>query len=307
MEDRRVPKLKYVLVTPARNEEAFIRLTIESVISQTVLPERWVIVSDGSTDRTDEIVKDYLPQHPWMKLLRMTDRRDRSFAAKAICFEAGYKELSPVTYEVIGNLDGDISFEPDYIEFLLGKFEEIPDLGVAGTPFLEDGYSSISDSFEGGRHVAGGCQLFRRQCFEEIGGYVHNKEGGIDWIAVTTARMRGWKTISFMGKVFFHHRRLGTGGASGVKALFNYGRKDYYLGNHPLWEIFRFLYRLSKKPYVLGALVLYAGYLWAAITRMKRPISDELLRFHRQEEMTKLKDIFFSLIRLRQYDKYGVQ
>ena len=307
MGDNPVPKLRYVLVTPARNEEAFIRLTIESVISQTVLPERWVIVSDGCSDKTDEIVKEYLPRHPWMELLRMPDRKGRNFAAKAKCFEAGCKRLSEVPYDVIGNLDGDVSFEPDYMEFLLNKFEKIPDLGVAGTPFLEDGYSSISDSFEGGRHVAGQVQLFRRKCLEEIGGYVPNKEGGIDWIAVTTARMRGWRTISFKEKAFFHHRRLGTGGASGMRALFNYGRKDYYLGNHPLWEIFRFLYRLSKKPYVLGALVLYGGYLWAAITRMKRPISDELLRFHRQEEMTKLKDIFLSLIRLREYDKYRVQ
>jgi len=235
MEDYKISKLRYVLITPARNEEAYIRLTIESVISQTVLPERWVIVSDGSTDRTDEIVKEYLNAYPWMELLRIPDRRERSFAGKVTCFEAGYKKLSQghVHYDIIGNLDGDISFEPDYMEFLLSKFENIADLGMAGTPFLENGYSSIRDSFEGSKHVAGGCQLFRRQCFEEIGGYVPNKEGGIDWIAVTTARMKGWKTISFKEKVFFHHRKLGTGGTPGIIALFNYGKKDYYLGNHP--------------------------------------------------------------------------
>lgn len=299
--------LRYVLITPARNEEAFIRLTIESVIHQTVLPERWVIVSDGSTDKTDEIVSEYITNHPWMELLRLPEKRDRSFAAKVTCFEAGRRKLSRVPYEIIGNLDGDISFGSDYMEFLLGKFESIPELGVAGTPFMEDGYSSISDSFEGGRHVAGGCQLFRRQCFEDIGGYVPNREGGIDWIAVTTARMMGWKTMSFKDKVFFHHRPLGTGMAPGIRALYHYGRKDYYLGNHPVWEIFRFLYRLKKKPYVIGALVLLSGYLWAAATRMKRPISDELMRFHRREEMEKLRMIIMSFLRLRRFDKYERQ
>ncbi|MEJ5378453.1 MAG: glycosyltransferase family 2 protein [bacterium] len=300
-------RLRYVLITPARNEEAFIRFTIESVISQTVLPECWVIVSDGSTDRTDDIVKEYLPKYRWIELLRLPEKRDRSFAGKVTCFEAGRLRASNVPHEILGNLDGDVSFEPDYMEFLIEKFESIPNLGVAGTPFVEDGYSSIADSFEGGNHVAGGCQLFRKECFDEIGGYVPNKEGGIDWIAVTTARMKGWKTMSFKEKTFFHHRPLGTGGAPGIRALYHYGRKDYYLGNHPIWEILRFLYRLSKRPYVVGALVLLGGYLWAAATRMERPISPELMRFHRREEMEKLKMILVSLMKLKRFDKYAGQ
>lgn len=300
-------QVRYVLITAAHNEESFIRKTIESVISQTILPKRWVIVSDGSTDKTDEIIKEYLANHPWMELVRMPERKDRNFASKAICFEVGRQKVKGINYDIIGNLDADISFEPDYLEFLLKKFEEYKNLGVAGTPFLEDGYSSISDSFEGGKHVAGGCQLFRKECFEEIGGYVPNKEGGIDWIAVTTARMKGWQTISFKEKVFYHHRRLGTGNSKKLEALFNYGKKDYYLGNHPLWEIFRFIYRLTKKPYIIGALILYMGYLWAWIIGMKRPISPELMHFHRKEEMEKLRRILLSIIRLRKFNKYEVE
>ena len=199
-----VRNLSYVLITPARNEEAHIEKTIQSVISQTVLPKKWVIVSDGSTDRTDEIVNQYVTEHNWIELIRMPERRDRSFAAKVNCFNAGYQKVRNISYDVIGCLDGDVSFEKDYLDFLLNKFALMPELGVAGTPFLEDGYSSVADSFEGGKHVAGGCQLFRKKCFEEIGGYIPNKAGGIDWIAVTSARMKGWRTQSFPENFFYN-------------------------------------------------------------------------------------------------------
>ena len=111
---------------------------------------------------------------------------------------------------MIGNLDADVSFEPDYLAFLMQKFSEDPKLGVAGTPFIEEGYDSAKDSFEGENYVAGPCQLFRYRCFQEIGGYVPNRAGGVDWIAVMTARMKGWKVRSFSEKRFHHHRTMGT-------------------------------------------------------------------------------------------------
>jgi hypothetical protein len=171
----------------------------------------------------------------------------------------------------------------------------------------DDGYSSISDSFEGGKHVAGGCQMFRKKCFDDIDGYKPNTAGGIDWIAVTSARMRGWRTQSFAEKIFYHHRSLGTGDSNKTVSSFNYGRKDYYLGNHPLWEAIRILYRFTRKPYIIGGLVILSGYFWAAATRMDRPVSKELIRFHRGEEMRKLKAIASSLIRFKKIDKYGLK
>jgi hypothetical protein len=121
----------------------------------------------------------------------------------------------------------------------MSKFTEESTLGVAGTPFIESDYDSASHSFEGEHHVAGGCQLFRRECFEDIGGYVANPAGGVDWIAVTTARMRGWKTQSFPEKRFHHYRSLGTAERGNLAAAFSYGQKDFYLGNSPIWEAFR--------------------------------------------------------------------
>ena len=299
--------IPYVLISPARNEEKNIEKTIQSMINQTHLPLKWVIVNDGSTDSTATIVRGYLPRHSWIELVDMPVRRDRSFAAKVNSFNAGYERVKHLNYEVIGNLDADLSFEKDYLEFLMGKFAEDSSLGVAGTIFKEDGgYSSDTDSFEGQTHVAGGCQLFRRKCFEQVGGYIPNKAGGIDWIAVTTARMLGWRTRSYREKWFFHHRSLGTAERSILASGFSYGEKDYYLGGHPLWELFRVLYKTTKKPYVIGGAVLGLGYLWAWLRRTPRPVSRELMRFHRGEQMVKLKTILKSLLRFQKVDNFRV-
>jgi glycosyltransferase involved in cell wall biosynthesis len=296
--------MKYVLITPAHNEERFIAKTLESITSQSLLPERWVIVNDGSTDGTAEVVTGYAQRFPWIQLVNRSQRIKRDFAAKVYAFNTGWERVESVSFDVIGNLDADISFDPEYLEFLMQKFAEDPRLGVAGTPFLENGYDSARDSFEGENHVAGGCQLFRRRCFEEVGGYVPNPAGGIDWIAVTTARMKGWKTKSFLEKRFHHYRALGTAGRSRAAASFSYGEKDYYLGGSPLWQVFRVSYRATKQP--LDGMALLAGYCWAATRRMKRPVSRELMRFHRKEQANKLRAIFRSLLRFRKVENFSL-
>lgn len=302
-----VNQIPYVLITPARNEEKLIEKVIQSVTSQTVSPAKWVIVNDGSTDATASIVSRYLGKYQWMELLNLSPHGVRSFAAKVHAFNAGFDRVRDLDFQVIGNLDSDVSFDADYLQFLLGKFEEDANLGVAGTIFREEGYNSATDSFEGQNHVAGGCQLFRRKCFEEIGGYVPNKAGGIDWIAVTTARMMGWKTRSFREKYFFHYRSLGTAERSLLASTFSYGEKDYYLGGHPLWELFRVAYRTTKKPYLLGGMALFSGYLSALLRRMERPVSKELMQFHRKEQMLKLKKILKSVLTLKRIDSFEVK
>ena len=297
--------MNYLLITPARNEAAFIEKTLASMAAQTLFPERWVIVDDGSTDRTAEIVKGYAKQFRWIELIQRPQRQDRSFAGKVHAFNAGLERVRSLAFEVIGNLDADVSFEPDYLEFLTQRLSEDPTLGVAGTPFTEDGdYDTTKDSFEGENHVAGGCQLFRRECFLEVGGYVPNRGGGVDWIAVTTARMKGWKTRSFPEKRFHHYRTLGTAGRSSVAASFSYGEKDYYLGGSPIWELFRVIYRMTKQP--IDGLALLSGYCWAAIRRIERPASRELMRFHRREQLKKLRAIFRTLLRFKKIDNFSL-
>jgi glycosyltransferase involved in cell wall biosynthesis len=300
------PQLSYILITPAHNEEALIAATINSVVSQTVLPIKWVIVDDGSTDSTAAVVRKYLPANRWIELVQVLNRPDRSFSAKVRAFNAGYERIKDMQYDVIGNLDSDISFQPEYLQFLLGKFAADPTLGVAGTIFKEEGYSSERDSFEGQNHVAGGCQLFRKQCFEQIGGFKANKAGGVDWMAVTTARMMGWKTRAFREMSFFHHRRLGTAQLGVVRALFAYGERDYYLGGHPVWEMCRVAYKMTKTPYIIGGLSLGLGYASAMLRRIKRPVSNELMAFHRKEQLRKLKSILKTLLAFKPVDSFTV-
>ena len=283
---------RYVLVTPARNEAQYIGLTLESMVAQTLLPERWVIVSDGSTDGTDEIVASFQRNHPWIRLIRMPEGRDRTFAAKVHCFNAGLAQLDDVPFDVIGNLDADISFGPDYFAFLMQKFADSPRLGVTGTPFVE-GSTHYDYRFTNIEHVSGACQLFRRDCFAEIGGYVPVKGGGIDWMAVTTARMKGWQTRTFTERTCLHHRPMGSGSTSRLRGIFRHGQKDYFLGGHPLWQVVRCGYQVTRRPYVIGGLWLLAGYFWAGFRRAPRPVSAELMQFHRTEQMLRLRALFY--------------
>lgn len=283
--------LAYVLITPARNEARFIEQTIQSVVAQTVLPLKWVIVSDGSTDGTDEIVSEYAAVNPWIELIRMPERKERHFAGKVLAFNAGYDRVRELAYGIIANLDADITFESDYFEFLLAKFAENPSLGVGGTPFTE-GSGTYDFRFTSIEHVSGACQLFRRECFDEIGGYSPIQGGGIDLIAVVTARMKGWQTRTFPEKVCLHHREMNTAINKGLKLKFRWGEKDYRLGGHPTWQLFRCIYQMSKRPYVTGGLLTLFGYCSAMIKRCPRSVSAEFIEFRGKEEMQRLKRFF---------------
>lgn len=280
-------RIPYVLITPAHNEAAFLEQTLQCVLAQTVRPRRWVIVNDGSTDATAAIAGCHAARHDWITLVSLPERRERHFAGKAQAFKAGLDRVKDLPYEVIGNLDADLTFESDHFAYLLDQFASNPRLGVAGAPFREGG-ATYDYRFTNIEHVSGACQLFRRVCFEEIGGYVPIREGGIDLVAVLTARMKGWETRTFTGRVMVHHRRTQTGGAAGLKATFRSGYHDYLMGNPPAWQAVRCLYQMTRKPCGLGGLLLFLGYGWALLRRPPRPISPELVRFRKQEQARRL-------------------
>jgi poly-beta-1,6-N-acetyl-D-glucosamine synthase len=276
-----------VLITPARNEAQFIELTLKSVVAQTILPLKWVIVSDGSTDGTDDIVRRYAADHPWIELVRMPERHERDFAGKVHAFNAGYANVVDLKYEIIGNLDGDVSFDKEYLEFLLGKFAENPRLGVAGTPFREGSFQ-YDHRFTSILHVSGQCQLFRRECFEQIGGYIPRKIGGIDLVAVTTARMKGWQTRTFLEKPYVHQRQMGTATVNFLMAPFKVGRADYILGSHPVWEFARSIYQTTRPPILLGGSLRLAGFIWAMISQAGKQVPADFVQFRRKEQMHRL-------------------
>ena len=281
--------LSYVLITPARNEAALIELALKSVVAQTVPPKKWVIVNDGSTDDTEELVRKYASDYPWIDLIQMPQRRERSFAGKAIAVSTAQARLGELQYDVIGNLDADVSFAPDYFAFLMERFAENPKLGVGGTAFHEEGNVNYNYEFVGIEHVSGMCQMFRRECFEAIGGYPTIKSGGIDLIAVLSARAKGWETRTFLDKSFMHHRSQGGALHNGLRERLHVGRKDYLIGNHPLWEIFRSAYQMTRKPYFIGGILVLAAYSWNAIRGVERSIPKELMALRRREQLRRLK------------------
>jgi len=280
----------YVLITPARNEALFIERTLNSVIGQTVRPRRWVIVSDGATDGTDEIVSNYVATYDWIELVKLPPRPQRNFSGKVAAFNAGYAQLAGMAYDVVGNLDADISFEEDYLAFLMSKFAENPRLGVAGTPYREENASP--DGFRSPTHVPGACQMFRRECFEDIGGYQPVSSGGIDFIALLAAQAKGWQTWRFDEKFCWHHRSVGSGNHPDTwRRLLFRGRKDYLLGSHPGFEIFRSAYQMKNRPYIIGGVLMLAGYFGAMLRGEQRTMPKELMAIRRNDQIQRLKAV----------------
>jgi glycosyltransferase involved in cell wall biosynthesis len=281
--------LRYILITPARNEEAFLELTIRSVVAQTQRPVRWLIVSDGSTDRTDEIVRRHAAEHHWIELLQRAERETRDFAGKAHAFNEGYALVKHLPHDVVASLDADLTLEPGHFEFLLRKLDEHPRLGLTGTPFAEAG-TTYDYRFSSLEHVSGACQVFRRECLEQIGGYTPCEGGGIDVIAVLTARMNGWQTRTFTEMTCQHHRPMGSASdRSPVVAAFKLGQRGYRLGFHPLWQVSRSAYQMSRKPYITAGAALCCGYFWAMARRTDRPLSPEQIAFQRRDQMLRLR------------------
>jgi poly-beta-1,6-N-acetyl-D-glucosamine synthase len=277
----------YVLITPARNEATYIEKTIQSVINQTILPLKWVIVSDGSTDGTDEIVNTYLSANPFMQLLRKEGDNQRNFGSKVRAFNAGYAELKNVDYAFIGNLDADISFQPDYFEILLQEFRKNERLGVAGGviyDFYKGDFHQQQTSLES---VAGAVQLFRRECFEKIGGLLPLKDGLEDAIAEVTARMHGWATRSYDELKVLHPRSVGTEGRSNSAVALRSGKLDYMFGLHPLYQLCRSLQIFFKPPIFIGSFLKLYNYWLCVFTKTERSVSKEFIQYLRQEEKKK--------------------
>jgi len=230
----------------------------------------------------------------------MPEHTGRDFAAKVRCFNAAYREINNDSYDVIGNLDADVTFDRDYFRFLLTKFCNEPSLGVAGTPFVEASQRSYDYRFTSINHVSGACQLFRKECFNSIGGYSEIREGGIDWVAVTSARLKGWKTRTYTEKILVHHRRIGTATGSAVGARFQMGIKDYNRGNSIFWEVLRCVYQMRFRPLVLGGAILLIGFLWALVRRDPRPISRDLLEFTRREQSARFRKRLCSFLKRKE-------
>ncbi len=277
----------YVLLTAAYNEEAYIEETILSVVAQVHRPEVWVIISDGSTDRTDEIVKHYAKDHSFIRLLRREKDGNRHFASKVFALRAAWQSVALGTTKFIGHLDADVAPDPFYFREVLKKFEQDPKLGIGGGWYTErDGGKFRVVRGSTPLSVPGALQMFRRECYEEIGGLLPIEYGGEDWYAEIMARSRGWRVQSFSDLKVRHNRVIGTA-RSRLRYCYRQGFGDFALGSHPVFELVKLARRTFWKPYVLGALARLLGFLVAHI-RGKRMVPPEFVAFLRKEQMSRL-------------------
>jgi len=282
----------YVLMTAAYNEESYIERTIESVLAQTVLPKRWVIVSDGSIDRTDEIVGAYADRHSFIEFVRVSRPPGRSFSSKVAALRAGYERFDDVAYEFIGNFDSDVTVGPRYFENLIGNLQSCPTLGIAGGYVLEENEGQFQNRRANRVYsVAHAAQLVRRTCYEAIAGYAVLEYGGEDWHAQTSARMNGWEAKAFPDLKIFHHRHTGEGDNL-LRHKFRQGRMDYAFGSDPLFEALKCIERFPERPFVAGSLARLCGFVWSWISREKRPVSAPFILFVRSEQKQKLRSLF---------------
>jgi glycosyltransferase involved in cell wall biosynthesis len=286
---RHGPAAEYCLMTAAYNEEENIVRTIDSVLSQTLLPKRWVIVSDGSVDRTDEIVNTYADKHDFIRFLRMKRAPGRSFGRKVLALRAGCELLGDLKFDFIGNLDADVSVEATYFEDLMARFESNPSLGIVGGFVCEQSDGEFRSRRANRVHsVAHAAQLVRRECYEAIGGYAVLEYGGEDWYAQVSAQIKGWTVAAYPELKILHHRHTGEADNL-VRHKFRQGRMDYSFGSDALFEVLKCLQRVPEKPFIIGSSARLMGFFWSYIRRDQRPVSDEFVAFLRKEQKQKIR------------------
>jgi hypothetical protein len=286
----------YILLTAAKNEERYIGATIESVLAQSLLPLLWLITDDGSSDRTADIVQHYASRHAFIMLQHTRAHGRRCFGSKDRAINASFESVRGTTFEYLGIHDADICL-PDhsYFETILNRFADDPRLGIAGGSIFEwnrgawRARTSNSDD-----SVAGGIQIFRRACYEEIGGYTPLHYGGEDWLAQIDARMRGWNTCA-VGTLAAHHQRPTSSVGGRYRGVVRAGMMDASFGSHPLFEVLKCARRAGESPMVIGSTLRFLGYAWWNLTRRPLVLAPEKAAYLRREQIAKIAKWFDDL------------
>lgn len=282
-----VQNTRYVVITPVRDEEKYLGATIESMIRQTLLPAEWVIVNDGSKDRTRDIIESYARSHSWITPVHRADRGYRKSGGGVVeAINAGLDALGTSDWEFVAKFDGDLTFGFDYFEKCFEEFAADPDLGLGGGVICfsgGDGLATVekAPSF----HVRGATKIYRRACWEQIGGLL--LAPGWDTFDEVKANSLGWKTRSFPQLRLMHHRD--TGAADGIwRSSVKYGRANYICGYHPLFMLCKCARRILQKPYVTGAAGLVYGFISGYLGRVPRVNDQAAIAYLRREQVKRL-------------------
>lgn len=280
---------KYLLITPCRDEAVFLQKTIDSVAAQTILPRKWIIVDDGSTDETPQILAAAQEQHDFIEVIRREDRGKRSVGPGVIdAFYAGLEAADLDGFDFICKLDGDLEFQPGYFQRLMEIFEEDPALGnLSGKLFLREGNSLVEERLRDDNAI-GPAKFYRVECFRDIGGFV--RQVSWDGIDGQMCRMHGWvpAAVPEAGLRIIHLRRMGSSQISFWEGRLRWGRGKYFMGSRWYYVFAVAIYRMFEKPYVISGIGILVGFIQAAARREPRFDNREYLRFFRRYEFESL-------------------
>lgn len=285
-----VTSVEYLVISPVRNEAAFLQRTIESMLAQSILPKLWVIVDDGSTDGTPDIVAEAAKRYDWIRLHVRADRGERKVGGGVV--EAFYDGLSLVNvddYDYLCKLDGDLEFGPTYFERLFEKFNEEPRLGTAsGKSWIRVDGRLIPER-TGDEFSQGQSKLYRVACFKDIDGFV--REVMWDGIDCHRCRMCGWKARSFSDEElkFIHLRPMGSSFKSIFHGRLRWGRGQYFMGTHWLYALAIATYRMFERPFIVGGLCILAGYILGFLRRIPRYDDPEFRRHLQRWQLARLR------------------
>lgn len=278
---------RYVIITPVKNEEGFIETTLKSVINQTILPYKWIIVNDGSTDKTGEILKKYSANYEFIIPINRQNidiKRKRGQGVIEAFYE-GYKIIQHDHHDYIVKLDGDLNLPTNFFERILKQFKIEPKLGIAsGVSYARKNGKWVREKAAKG-YTYGETKVYRKQCFDDIGGLVpHMGWDGIDHIK---AVMKGWKASSFDDIIFYHLRPEGT--ETGIlKAAYEEGVCCHFMGYHPLFFFLRSCKRMLSYPIIFGGLAMIFSYFKCQITRKEQIEDDNFISFLRKNQMMRI-------------------
>ena len=263
---------RYCLITPCRNEAAHAARTLASVVAQSVLPALWVIVDDGSTDDTPEILASYEAEHPWIRVVSRADRGYRKLGGGVIdAFYAGYETIDPSDFDYVTKLDLDLDLPPHYFEGLMERMEADPRIGTAsGKPYFEGSDGQLVGETVGDENSVGMVKFYRTRCFEQIGGFI--RELNWDGIDGHRCRMLGWRSVSWDDPElrFIHLRPMGTSDKSWWTGRVRHGVGQHFMGSSVVYVVASAVYRLPRPPVVLGSVAILWGYLQSMISRRPR-------------------------------------
>jgi poly-beta-1,6-N-acetyl-D-glucosamine synthase len=276
----------YVVITPVRDEQEHIKGTLESMLKQTVLPQQWVIVDDGSTDATPNIIRQYAERHAWITPVFRANRGYRKSGGGVVdAFYDGYQAIRSGDWEYLVKFDGDLIFENNYFQTCLERLDSDSKLGIAGGIICYESDGEISIEHAPLFHVRGATKIYRRECWQAIGGLLAIP--GWDTFDEIKANSLGWRTTSFQDLQLVHQR--GTGAADGQCASFvKYGRANYICGYHPLFMLAKCVLRIVRRPYVLGAACILYGYVGSFLARVSRVPDSSAIAYIRRQQMNRL-------------------